>query len=105
MGNGTWQSAVYVLWDSIFAVGLCLGAITLFRRLFNRQGKLGQFLAQQSYAVYIIHIPIIVFLAYALRGVQLATVVKFGVASIITVPVCFVVAYIIRKIPFASKVL
>jgi glucan biosynthesis protein C len=105
MGNGQWQSAVYALWDSIFAVGMCLGTITLFRRFFNGQGRLGTFLSQQSYAVYVIHIPIVVVVAWALRGIELAPLLKFGMASLIGVPTCFAVAYIVRKIPPASRVL
>jgi glucan biosynthesis protein C len=103
-GFGTWQSAVYTLWDSIFAVGLCLASITFFRRFFAGDSSFGKFLSQQSYAVYIIHIPIVVFLAYALRGIELAPLLKFVVASLIIVPICFVVAYIIRKIPGVSRV-
>ncbi len=104
-GYGTWQSAVYTLWDSIFAVGMVLAAITFFRRFFSEQGKFGTFLSQQSYAVYIIHIPIIVFLAFVLRGVDLEHLLKFGFAAVIVVPTCFAVAYIIRKIPGVSRVL
>jgi len=104
-GNGTWQSAAYALWDSTFAVGIFLALITLFRRFFNGENKFGRFLAQQSYAVYIIHIPLIVFLAYGLRGIELVSLQKFGLASAIIVPTCFAVAYIIRKIPGISKVL
>jgi hypothetical protein len=104
-GNGHWQSAVYALWDSIFAVGMCLGLITLFRRFFDGQGRFGRFLSQQGYAVYVIHIPIVVFLAYALRGIKLAPLLKFGMAAVIIVPACFAVAYIVRKIPGVSRVL
>lgn len=104
-GYGTWQSAVYALWDSIFAVGLVLAVIPLFRRFFSGQGNFGRFLSQQSYAVYIIHIPIIVFLAIALRGIELGAFLKFGMMAIIVVPACFVVAYIIRKIPGVSRIL
>jgi peptidoglycan/LPS O-acetylase OafA/YrhL len=103
MGNGHWQSAVYALFDSTFAVGLCLGLIVLFRGLFNKENKIGTFLSRQSYAVYIVHIPIVVFLAYAMRGIELAPLLKFGLASLIIVPVCFIVAAIARKIPFASR--
>jgi len=105
VGNGTWQSAVYALWDSIFAVGMCLGAITLFRRFFNKENRFGRFLSQQSYAVYIIHIPIIVFLAVALMGIDLRPLLKFGMMAVIVVPTCFAVAYIIRKIPGVSRIL
>ena len=105
MGNGHWQSAVYALWDSLFAVGMCIGLITLFRDLIDGQGRFGRFLSQHSYAVYILHMPVIVFLAYALRGITLGSILKFGLASVIIVPVCFAVAYIIRKIPGVSRVL
>jgi len=104
-GFGTWQSAIYTLWDSIFAVGMSLAAITFFRRFFNKESRMGSFLAQQSYAVYIIHIPIIVFLAYALRGVELASLLKFGLASVLVLTICFAVAGLIRKIPGVSRVL
>ena len=105
MGEGHWQSAIYAVWDSTFAVGMSLALITLYGRLFNRQGKLGALLARNSYTVYIIHTPTIIYLAYALRGMELASLLKFAVVSIIAVPVCFAVAYLIRKIPGTSRVL
>ena len=103
-GFGTWQSAVYALWDSIFAVGMTLGTLTLFRRFFNGQGRFGRFLSQQSYTVYVYHIPVIVLLAVALKGLALPALLKFGLMAVITVPICFAVAYTVRKIPFATKV-
>ncbi|GAB4532012.1 MAG: hypothetical protein Kow0063_11980 [Anaerolineae bacterium] len=104
-GYGTWQSAVYTLWDSTFAVGMVLAAVTFFRRFFNGDSRFGRFLAQHSYAVYIIHIPIIVYLALLLRGVDIEHLIKFGLAAIIVVPTCFAVAYIVRKTPGVSRVL
>ena len=105
VGNGTWQSAVYALWDTIFAVGMILAAITFFRRFFNVESKFGSFLSQQSYAVYIIHVPIVVFIGIALMGIELGPFLKFGLAAVIAIPVCFAIAYILRKIPGVSRVL
>ena len=105
MGHGHWRSAVYTLWDSIFAVGICLALIVFFRRFFSGQGTFGRFLSQQSYAVYIIHIPLIVFLAYALKGIEIEPLLKFGLSAVIVVPICFIVAFIIRKIPGVSRIL
>ena len=105
LGHGTWQSAVYALWDSTFSVGMCLGLITFFRRFFNGSGKLGRFLSRQAYTVYIIHIPIIVMLALAVRGIHLENLLKFALAALIAVPLCFGVAFLVRKIPFASRIL
>ena len=105
VGNGTRESAVYALWDSIFAVGMILAAVAFFRRFFSPERSLGTFLSQQSYAVYIIHIPIVVFIGIALKGIQLGPFLKFGIAAVIAVLTCFAVAYVIRKIPSVSRVL
>jgi glucan biosynthesis protein C len=111
LGNGSWPSAVYALWDSIFAVSMCLASITFFRRFFNGESPFGRFLSQQSYAVYVIHSPIIVLLAYgfylalASTAIDLAPLLKFGIATVIIVPLCFIIAYTIRKIPGVARVL
>jgi glucan biosynthesis protein C len=104
-GDGQWRSAVYALWDSLFAVGVCLALITVFRRSFNQGGRFGRFLSRHSYAVYIIHVPTIVFLAIAMRAVHLPSLLKFALAAGIMVPACFAVAYLVRKIPGVSRIL
>lgn len=105
VGHGTWQSAVYALWDPIVAVGMGLAAITFFRRWFDRESRLGRFLARQSYAVYIFHTPIVVFVALALRGIALGPLATFGLASLIVIPLCFLVAALVRRLPLATRVL
>lgn len=105
LGKGYWQSAAYALWDSTFAVGMCLGLITFFRHFLNRSGKFSRYLSRHAYTVYIIHAPIIVFLALALRWFHPEQLLKFGLAALIGVPLCFAVAYLVRKIPLASRIL
>lgn len=105
MGNGNWQSIFYALWDSIFCVGIGLGLLTLFRKHFDRQRRLGKFLSTHAYAVYIIHPPVIVAVAIALTAVSLHPMFKFGLAVVVGVPLCFGAAYLVRKLPFASRIL
>jgi glucan biosynthesis protein C len=105
MGGGYWQSGVYALWDSTFAVGFLLALITLFRRFLDYQGRLTPLLSQQSYTVFIIHAPILVFLAVVLRGLYAENLLKFALLAVIAVPLCFALAYLIRKIPLVSRVL
>jgi len=104
LGNGTWQSGVYALWDSAFSVGMCLFLITLFRRFFDSPGRLGKLLSQHAFTVYVIHAPIIVLLALALRSLHIEQLLKFGLAAMIGVPLCFFAAYLVRKIPLADKI-
>jgi glucan biosynthesis protein C len=105
LGGGYWQSAVYALWDSTFSVGMCLGLITFFRSRFNRSSRFGQFLSRHAYTVFIIHAPLIVFLAIALRNLQLEHLIKFGLMAIIGVLLCFAAAFLVRRIPLASRIL
>ena len=105
IGHGTWQSAVFALWDSIFAVGISLALITFFRRFLDGGKKIGRFLTRHSFAVYVLHVPVIVFLILALSGLQAAALVKFGLAAIVCLPVSFGVSWLIRKIPYVNKVL
>jgi glucan biosynthesis protein C len=84
---------------------MVLGLTVLFRRFFDYPGRLGRFLSKQSYTVFIIHIPIIVTLALALRSIHPEQLLKFGLAAIIGVPLCFAAAYLVRKIPLADRIL
>ncbi|HYC20311.1 MAG TPA: acyltransferase family protein [Candidatus Bathyarchaeia archaeon] len=104
-GHGYWQSAVYALWDSTVAVGLSLGLVTFFRERINWSGHRSRFLQRHSYTVYFIQVPIIVAVAIALFGLSLEHLLKFGLAAVITIPLCFAVAYLVLKIPYASRVL
>ena len=105
LGGGHWQSAAYALWDSTLAVGWSLALITFFRAYLNRQGRLGTFLSRHSYTVFITHAPLITFLAIALRYIQLEHLLKFALVAVIAVPLCFAVAFLVRKIPLAARIL
>jgi hypothetical protein len=106
LGGVTWQSAAYALWDSTFAVGISLALIVFFRRFFNRDGRWRDFLYKHSYTVYIVHVLVIVFVtAILLRGIVMYPLLKFSLAAVITVPLCWGVAYLVRKLPFANRIL
>jgi peptidoglycan/LPS O-acetylase OafA/YrhL len=106
LGGVTWQSAVYSLWDSTFAVGMSLALIAFFKRFFNRDGRWRDFLYKHSYPVYIVHVLVIVVAtAILLRRIVMYPLLKFSLAAVITVPLCWGVAYLVRKLPFADQIL
>jgi surface polysaccharide O-acyltransferase-like enzyme len=104
-GGLYWQAMAYALWESFVCVGMCLGLTYLFRRCWNRQGRLAKFLSPNAYTAYIIHAPIITFTALALRNIDVNPLLKFGLAALIAVPLCFVVSNLIRKLPYTDRVL
>jgi glucan biosynthesis protein C len=105
LGGGTWRSGVYALWDSTFAVGVCLGLIALFRGVLNRTGWLSRFLFRHAYTVYITHPLIVVGLALALRPMHPEQLIKLALVALLAVPLSFAAACVLRKVPVASWVL
>jgi len=103
-GHGTWQSALYALWDATLSVGLLTAALALFTGLLNREGPVWSFFARQSYAVYLTHIIVVTFVAYGLSGLAAPALIKFVLLALIAVPVSFGLAYLIRLIPGVKRV-
>jgi glucans biosynthesis protein C len=104
-GGWHWQSLANALWESFQCVSMCIGLIYLFRRYLNRQGRLAKFLSPNAYIAYIIHAQVITATALVLRNVDLYPLLKFGLVALIAVPLCFVLGNLIRKLPYADRVL
>jgi glucan biosynthesis protein C len=104
-GGWHWQALAYAMWESFVCVGMCIGLTYLFRRYGNQQGRVAKFLSPNAYTAYIIHAPIIVFTALALRNVEVYPLLKFGLAALIALPLCFMLSNLIRKLPYADRVL
>ncbi|SDC65322.1 Peptidoglycan/LPS O-acetylase OafA/YrhL, contains acyltransferase and SGNH-hydrolase domains [Melghirimyces thermohalophilus] len=104
-GGWNWTSLLYSLWESLFCVGIILGLIIFFRKRIFRQGRGWYFLSTHSYVIYIIHIPIIAIVIAALKVIHVPTSFMFPATVLITIPLCFSLGYLLRRIPFISKIL
>lgn len=104
-GGFHWLSFAYALWESFIVAGVCIGVLVLFRERWNRQGRLAKGLAASAYTVYLIHPLVLVPFCYAFQPVALYPLLKFVVAVVITLPLCFLVSGFVRKIPLVNKVL
>lgn len=104
-GGFHWLSLVYALWESFVIVGACLGLLVLFRQRLNHQGRLAKSLAASVYTVYLIHPVVLVGFAYAFHVVALYPLLKFGIAVLVTLTLCFLLSGVIRKIPLVNRAL
>jgi glucans biosynthesis protein C len=104
-GRANWQAAVYTLWESLMCVSMCIGLIYAFRRHLNQRGKVAGFLVPNAYTAYLIHAPIIAYLAFAVRDVMLYPLLKFALVAPVAVLLCFGLSHLIRKIPYTDRVL
>lgn len=97
--------ATYV--GTFIAVGSNISLVHLFRKHLNHQPSVIGAMARDAYAVFIFHAPIIVTLSYLLQGrpllhplAKVVSVYIFGTA------LCFLTCrYVIRKLPYAQKIL
>ena len=94
----------YALWESLVVVGLGMGLLVLFRERFNHQGRLAKELAADVYTVYLIHPLVLVGFAYAFSVVALYPLLKWGIALVVTIPLCFLISSGIRRIPLVNRV-
>jgi glucans biosynthesis protein C len=104
-GGFHWLSLTWTLWESFAIVGVCLGALVLFRERLNHQGRLARSLAKSVYTVYLIHPVVLVGFAYAFSVVALYPLLKWGIAVLVTLPLCFLISGVIRKIPLVNRAL
>ncbi|MGD8500621.1 MAG: hypothetical protein PVJ86_08225 [Phycisphaerales bacterium] len=75
------------------------------RRKFDRQDRLTKELSAASHTVYIIHAPVLVFFTLAIRNITVYPLLKFALVAIVTVPLCFVLASVVRRLPLARRIL
>jgi glucan biosynthesis protein C len=104
-GGWHWQALAYALWESFLCLGVCIGLIYVFHRYLDHQGGLAHFLSRNAYTAYLIHEAVIIALAYAVRDVALYPLLKWGLVSLVAVPLCFGLSSLIRKLPYTDRVL
>jgi glucans biosynthesis protein C len=106
LGGFHWQSAAFSFWEAFFCLGMCLGLTVIFRERLNRQGKFSQWMSRNSFAAYLFHTPLLVAVTLGLKQVAAAPTVKFAVASLLAVPITFLVSAFLRpRMPVLRRVL
>ncbi|GAA4920960.1 acyltransferase family protein [Nonomuraea thailandensis] len=103
--SGPLSTALMAAWESALAVGLIIGFTVWFRERHNTQGPRGRFLAEHAFTVYIIHPLVLVGLGWALRWLETIAIVKFAAMLVLALPLCWWVAYLVRSLPGAKRVL
>lgn len=105
-GGWHWQSAAFAVWESLVCVATCLGLIVLFREKLNFKNRSGRFLADNAFAVYVFHPPVLIAITLLMHPWQGPAVARFVVASVLAVTATFLVSeFVFRRIPLLKKVL
>jgi surface polysaccharide O-acyltransferase-like enzyme len=104
-GGLYWQAFTYAAWESFFMIGITVFLLFFFRERLNKTGRVAKSMAANVYTVYIIHVTILIALQILMLSINIPTIMKFFIVSLIAVPLCFTLSTLIRKIPYAKRVL
>ncbi|MFC5471554.1 acyltransferase family protein [Cohnella suwonensis] len=99
------QAFLYAMWEPFVCIGIILSLLSWFQKRFNTLSVFSKWLSENAYTVYLIHPPIIVGWTLAFHGIDLPAILKWILVSALSVVICFVVASMIRMIPYAKRVL
>jgi hypothetical protein len=105
MGGLTWQSLAYAVWEQFTCMAMVVTLLVWFRTRFNRLGPLGKTLSAASYATYIFHQPVIVGLMLVMRPIRLDMGLKWVLVAPVAVSLCFLVGYVVKRLPLARRIL
>jgi hypothetical protein len=104
-GGWYWQSFAYALWESFMCASMCIGLIYAFRRYLNSKGRIAGFLAPNAYTAYLIHAPVITFVALAVQEITIYPLFKWALVALVAIPLCFGISSLIRKLPYTDHIL
>lgn len=105
LGGFYWQNFAYSIWESVMLVSVLTFLLYFFRERLSRAGSIARTLAASVYTVYIIHQTLVIAVDILFIPISIPTVLKFIFVSIISVPLCFGLGILIRKIPYSQRVL
>jgi surface polysaccharide O-acyltransferase-like enzyme len=105
LGGFHWQALIYALWEQLLCVAMVISLLVLFRRRYDHQGSLARTMSDSAYAIYILHAPILVFVSLGLRSIELYPLLKFLLASLVSLPLCLLAGRVARLLPLARRVL
>jgi hypothetical protein len=91
--------------ESLWCVGASVTVLVLFRERFSGD-RWARALGGDAYTVYIIHAPVIVAIAVAMKGLDLGPFVKFATLTLLGTAACFAAShYVLRRSAFVRRVL
>jgi surface polysaccharide O-acyltransferase-like enzyme len=105
--EGGWSASalVYALWEPLVAWGVILTLLERCQRRSQEYGPLGRVLARRTFAIYVIHPPVVVAAALAWREIYAPVLVKFAVTGLLACVLCYALAGLLLRVPVVRRVL
>ncbi|MFF1925940.1 acyltransferase family protein [Streptomyces sp. NPDC058221] len=104
-GGANGASLLWSAFESLLCVALCTGLLILFREKARWSNRFTRSLAGDSFAVYVMHVPVVVALQFALAGHGLPALGAFSLVAAGGVLISFAAGGVLRRLPGFRRVL
>lgn len=105
MGGFSWQAIFYDGWESMMCVLLSILVLRTLYRATQLKGGLWRAMGRANYGVYFLHPPILLLATWVLLPLALAPLVKFAIATTLTILVAFPLAWLLTRLPVVRDIL
>ncbi len=101
----SWSGKYFEVFETIMGFSLSFGLMVLFRDHLNVSNQLLANMAENAYAAYIFHYPIVIILQYGFDQVPVRVFNKFIIVGILSIIATFALSHMIRKLKFIREIL
>ncbi len=98
-GGWHWQALGLALWEQFAGVGLSLGALALFSRKLDFENPRLRWLADRSFAVYVLHAPVLIALAMLFRALAQNMYAMVALLTVTGLLASYALAALFHRIP------
>ena len=91
--------------EQFAGLGLALGMMAWFQRSFNRENPVARWLSARSFAVYVLHPPILVGLTLCFRPIPIGPCLHVVLLTLTGLGLSFAVADVIKRVPGLRRIL
>ena len=103
-GAGSLASLAYSYWEVIKCMGTGMLVIVVFRKYFDRQGKIAAAMGRSAFAAYVLHPLVCVLLMLLLAGVHIHPLLKFSIVAPTALVATFGISWLFIQIPGVNRV-
>jgi glucan biosynthesis protein C len=101
----SWAGKYFEIFETIMGFSLSFGLIVIFRDYLNVTNKLLTNMAENSYAAYIFHYPIVIALQFSFDKILINVLNKFIIVGFLSIIATFAFANLIRKPKIIRRIL
>jgi len=104
-GGFDWTGLFWPTWEAFLAVGMCIGSLYAFRVWWNHRSRLTAWLSENAYAVYVVHLPLVVVAQMWAARTGWGPLALTAVSTVTGILMSYLAAAALRAVPGVRRVL